>query len=92
MKVTVDERTCPAKSSRQPRPSNRGEEGREVPGVCSKVTLAMEERIVGYLQRVWEEEVVGAGLWTPSFPIRLPGDPAKSAPPQFSGLPTLEYE
>lgn len=52
----------------------------------------MEERIVGYLQRVWEEEVVGAGLWTPSFPIRLPGDPAKSAPPQFSGLPTLEYE
>ncbi|WP_097968099.1 hypothetical protein [Streptomyces sp. or20] len=69
--------------------------GRELPGVagvCSKVTLAMEERIVGYLQRVWEKEVVGAGLWTPSFPIRLPGDPAKSAPPQFSGLPTLEYE
>ncbi|MEV6477546.1 hypothetical protein [Streptomyces sp. NPDC051657] len=69
--------------------------GHELPGVegaYSEVTPAMEERIVGYLQRVWEKEVVGAGLWTPAFPIRPPGDPAKSAPPQFSGLPTLEYE
>lgn len=76
-------------------PAVEGRMGRELPGVagvCSKVTPAMEERIVGYLQRVWEKEVVGAGLWTPSFPILLPGDPAKSAPPQFSGLPTLEYE
>ncbi|MDJ0460299.1 integrase [Streptomyces sp. H27-C3] len=69
--------------------------GHELPGVegtYSEVTLAMEERIVGYLQRVWEKEVVGAGLWTPTFPIRLPDDPAESAPPQFSGLPILEYE
>ncbi|MFE4612686.1 hypothetical protein ACFRK5_30775 [Streptomyces niveus] len=67
----------------------------ELPGVegtYSEVTLAMEERIVGYLQRVWEKEVVGAGLWTPTFPIRLLDDLAKSAPPQVSGLPLLGYE
>ncbi|ROQ63378.1 hypothetical protein EDD93_6123 [Streptomyces sp. 840.1] len=69
--------------------------GHELPGVegtYSEVTLAMEERIVGYLQRVWEKEVVGAGLWTPSFPVRLPDGPAHSATPLFSGLPLLEYE
>ncbi|MFD7427281.1 hypothetical protein ACFV6Z_09495 [Streptomyces sp. NPDC059818] len=66
----------------------------ELPGVestYSEVTIAMEERIVGYPQEVWETEVVGAGLWTPPFPIRLPDDPAKSTPPLFSGLPILEY-
>ncbi|MER0425824.1 hypothetical protein ACIPM5_17955 [Streptomyces microflavus] len=43
----------------------------ELPGVegtYSDVTIAMEERIVGYLQEVPEKEVVGAGLWTPLFP------------------------
>ncbi|MEW1582723.1 hypothetical protein AB0407_32240 [Streptomyces microflavus] len=56
------------------------------------MTIAMEERIVGYLQEVRVKEVVGAGLGTPPFPIRLPGDPAKSTPPLPSGLPTLEYQ
>ncbi|MGW7398932.1 hypothetical protein ACWGH7_20840 [Streptomyces cyaneofuscatus] len=66
----------------------------ELPGVegtYSGVTIPMEERIVGYLQEVWEKEAVGAGLWTPSFPIRLPDDHAKPTPPLASGLPTLEY-
>ncbi|MFW3464709.1 hypothetical protein ACN24M_37930 [Streptomyces microflavus] len=55
------------------------------------MTIAMEERIGGYLQEVREKEVVGAGLWTPPFPIRLPDDPAKFTPPLPSGLPTPEY-
>ncbi|HWU11783.1 MAG TPA: hypothetical protein VN520_36445 [Streptomyces sp.] len=66
----------------------------ELPGVegtYSEGALAMEARIVGYLQGVWEKEVAGAGLWTPPFPVRLPDDPAKPAPLLFSGLPTLEY-
>lgn len=78
-----------------PRVAVEGSMGHELPGVegtHSEVTIAMEERIVGYPQEVWEKEVVGAGLWTPPFPIRLPDDPAKSTPPRFSGLPTLEYE
>ncbi|MFF1461974.1 hypothetical protein [Streptomyces sp. NPDC058330] len=69
--------------------------GHELPGVegvYSEVTIAMEERIVGYLQGVWEKEVVGAGLWTPPFPIPLPDDPEISTSPLFSGLPVLEYE
>lgn len=69
--------------------------GHELPGVegtYSEVTVAMEERIVGYLQRVWEKEVVGAGLWTPAFPMPLPDDLAQVAAPLFSGLPVLEYE
>lgn len=69
--------------------------GHELPGVegtYSEVTLAMEERIVGYLQRVWEKEVVGAALWTPTFPIPLPDSPTNPAPSLFSGLPILEYE
>lgn len=77
-----------------PRVAVEARMGHELPGVegvYSEVTIAMEERIVGYLQEVWETEVVGAVLWTPPFPIRLPDDPAKSTPPLFSGLPTLEY-
>ncbi|MFC9245007.1 hypothetical protein ACFT7S_13490 [Streptomyces sp. NPDC057136] len=68
--------------------------GHELPGVegtYSEVTLAIEERMVGYLQKVWEKEVAGAGLWTLPLPIRLPDDPAKSTPPLSSGLSTLEY-
>ncbi|MER5632941.1 hypothetical protein [Streptomyces nitrosporeus] len=57
-----------------------------------EVALAMEERIVGYLQGVWEKEVVGAGLWMPPFPTPLPDDLANPAPPLPSGLPVLEYE
>jgi hypothetical protein len=52
----------------------------------------MEERILAYLQGVWEKEVVGAGLWTPPFPASLPDDLVKAAPPLFSGLEVLEYE
>ncbi|WP_052479901.1 hypothetical protein [Streptomyces sp. NBRC 110035] len=69
--------------------------GHELPGVegtYSEVTLAMEERIAGYFQRVWEKEVVGAALWTPTFPTPLPDSPANPAPSLFSGLPILEYE
>ena len=69
--------------------------GHELPGVegvYSEVTVPMEERIVEYLQRVWEKEVVGAGLWMPPFPMPLPDDLLNAAPPLFSGLPTLEYE
>lgn len=69
--------------------------GHELPGIegtYSEVTLAMEERIVEYLQAVWEKEVVGAGLWVPPFPIPSPDDLLNEAPPLFSGLPVLEYE
>ncbi|MGW6600537.1 integrase [Streptomyces sp. NPDC055036] len=69
--------------------------GHELPGVegvYSEVTVGMEERIVEYLQGVWEKEVVGAGLWTPPFPMALPDDLVNAAPPLFSGLPVLEYE
>lgn len=78
-----------------PKVAVEGRLGHELPGVegvYSEVTVAMEERIVEYLQRVWEKEVVGAGLWTPSFPIPLPDDLLNAAPPLFSDLPTLEYE
>ncbi|MET8766386.1 integrase [Streptomyces sp. NPDC004658] len=67
--------------------------GHELPGVegvYSEVTVPMEERIVEYLQAVWEKEVVGAGLWTPPFPTALPDDLLGAAPPLFSGLPVLE--
>jgi integrase len=69
--------------------------GHELPGMegtYSEVTVRMEERIGEYLQGVWEKEVVGAGLWTPAFPIPLPDDLVKAASPLFSGLPVLEYE
>lgn len=69
--------------------------GHELPGVegvYSEVTVAMEEGIVDYLRRVWEKEVVGAGLWTPSFPMSLPDDLHDAAPSLFRGLPVLEYE
>lgn len=78
-----------------PRVAVEGRMGHELPGVegtYSEVTLAMEERIVGYLQGVWEKEVVGAGLWTPPFPMPLPDDLANPTPLLFSGLPVLEYE
>ncbi|MFE6487128.1 integrase [Streptomyces sp. NPDC057757] len=78
-----------------PRVAVEARMGHELPGVegtYSEVTVAMEERIVAYLQGVWEKEVVGAGLWTPPFPMPLPDDLVQAAPPLFSGLPVLEYE
>lgn len=78
-----------------PRVAVEGRLGHELPGVegvYSEVTVRMEERIVEYLQRVWEKNVVGAGLWTPSFPTPLPLDLVQDAPPLFSRLPVLEYE
>lgn len=60
-------------------------------GRYSEATIAMEERIVGYLQGVWEKAVVGAGLWTPTLPPPLPDGPAKPVPPPAGGLPILEY-
>lgn len=65
--------------------------GHELPGVegvYSMVTRAMEERIVEYLQEVWEK-LMARGVWTPPFPNRLPHDGAGDAPPLFSGLPEL---
>ncbi|MFF4146548.1 hypothetical protein ACFY0A_35575 [Streptomyces sp. NPDC001698] len=70
-----------------------GRMGHELPGVegvYSEVTVGMEERIVEYLQGVWEKEVVGAGLWVAPFPMSLPDDLLDEAPPLFSGLPVLE--
>lgn len=78
-----------------PRVAVEGRMGHELPGmegVYSEVTVAMEERIVEYLQGVWEKEIVGAGLWTPPFPTPLPDGLPKVGPPLFSGLPVLEYE
>jgi len=78
-----------------PRVAVEARQGHELPGmegVYSEVTVAMEERIVEYLQRVWEKEVVGAGLWTPAFPMPTPDDLLQVAPPLFSGLPVQEYE
>lgn len=78
-----------------PRVAVEGRMGHELPGVegvYSEVTVRMEERIVEYLQGVWEKQVVGAGLWTPAFPMPLPSDLVQEAPPLFSRLPILEYE
>lgn len=78
-----------------PRVAVEARQGHELPGmegVYSEVTVAMEERIVEYLQQVWEKEVVGAGLWTPAFPMPTPDDLLQVAPPLFSGLPVQEYE
>jgi integrase len=76
-----------------PRVAVEARMGHELPGVegvYSEVTVPMEERIVEYLQEVWEKEVVGAGLWTPPFPSPLPVDLSGAVPPLFSGLPVLE--
>ncbi|MGW2177696.1 hypothetical protein ACWCXX_06265 [Streptomyces sp. NPDC001732] len=78
-----------------PRVAVEARMGHELPGVegvYSEVTVAMEERIGEYLQRVWEKEVVGAGSWTPPFPMPLPDDLRDTAPPLFSGLPVVEYQ
>jgi hypothetical protein len=61
-----------------------------VEGTYSEVTVAMDDRIVEYLQGVWEKEVEGAGTWTPPFPTRSPDDLSVGVPPLFSGLPVLE--
>lgn len=66
--------------------------GHELPGVegvYSNVTLAMEMRIVQYLQEVWEK-FCAADPWMPPFPIRLPDDHPGRPFPLFSGLPILE--
>lgn len=66
--------------------------GHELPGVegvYSKVTLGMEERIVEYLQGVWEKHVASS-LWLPPFPIRLPDDQRAGASAQFSDYPVLD--
>jgi Site-specific recombinase XerD len=60
-----------------------------VEGIYTRVTITMEERIVEYLQGVWEKEVVARGLWTPPFPNPLPIPPSLKGFPQFSGLPML---
>jgi hypothetical protein len=66
--------------------------GHELPGmegVYSNVTVAMEQRIVEYLQGVWEKRVVAQGLWRPPFPIASPDDLLGGLKPLFSGLPVL---
>ncbi|QTU64273.1 integrase [Streptomyces scabiei] len=66
--------------------------GHELPGVegvYTMVTMAMEKRIVDYLQEVWEK-FLSSGPWLPPFPIRLPDDQRNGAPPQFSDYRVLE--
>ncbi|MEU5593078.1 integrase [Streptomyces sp. NPDC020298] len=75
-----------------PRVAVEARMGHELPGmegVYSNVTLAMEKRIVEYLQTVWEKQVVAAGLWVPSFPTALPDDLLGGVSPLFSDLPVL---
>lgn len=65
--------------------------GHELPGVegvYSMVTQAMEERIVEYLQGVWEKMLSG-GVWLPPFPKLLPDEELAGPAPQFSGLPEV---
>jgi hypothetical protein len=65
--------------------------GHELPGiegVYSMVTQAMEERIVEYLQGVWEK-LLARGVWTPPLPKLLPDGELAGPAPQFSGLPEV---
>jgi hypothetical protein len=74
-----------------PRVAKEARMGHELPGVegvYSMVTRAMEERIVEYLQQVWEK-LLAQGAWLPPFPSRLPDGDAAVAAPQFSGLPKV---
>ncbi|GHI50345.1 hypothetical protein Srubr_01910 [Streptomyces rubradiris] len=76
-----------------PRVAKEGRMGHELPGMegaYSEVTLAMEERIVQYLQEVWEKRIVAAGLWVPPFPIRLPSADGDVESSLFSALPVLD--
>lgn len=76
-----------------PRVAVEARMGHELPGVegvYSEVTVPMEERISGYLQAVWEKQVVGEGLWTPPFPMALPDDSSGGAFSLFSGLEVVE--
>jgi hypothetical protein len=73
-----------------PRVAAEARMGHELPGmegVYSNVTLAMEKRIVEYLQQVWEKQVVAQGLWVPPFPTALPDDLLGGASALFSDLP-----
>lgn len=75
-----------------PRVAVEARMGHELPGVegvYSNVTLAMEQRIVKYLQMVWEKRVVAGGLWVPPFPTALPDDLFEGASSLFSGLPVI---
>jgi hypothetical protein len=66
--------------------------GHELPGVegvYSMVTLAMEERIVEYLQGVWEK-FTASGVWLAPFPNSLPPGDSQDASPLFSDYPTLD--
>jgi integrase len=75
-----------------PRVAVEARMGHELPGmegVYSNVTVAMERRIVEYLQGVWEKRVVAQGLWVPSFPTASPDDLLGEAKPLFSALPVL---
>ncbi|MFC8361082.1 integrase [Streptomyces griseorubiginosus] len=75
-----------------PRVAKEARMGHELPGVegvYTNVTVAMEERIVEYLQEVWEK-FIGTGPWLPPFPISLPSGPSKEASSLFSGYPVID--
>jgi integrase len=76
-----------------PRVAIEARMGHELPGVegvYSEVTVAMEQRVAGYLQGVWDKEVVAAGLWVPSFPTALPDDLPGGRVSLFSDLRVVE--
>lgn len=66
-----------------------GHEVQGVIGVYTAVSLEMEILIAEYLQRVWED-FLSTDPWLPPFPIPLPDDVGKSAPPQFSDYEVIE--
>ena len=75
-----------------PRVAKEARMGHELPGVegvYSMVTLAMEERIVAYLQGVWEK-FTASGVWLPPFPTSLPSDGGVPGIALFSDHPILD--
>ncbi|MDT0476198.1 integrase [Streptomyces sp. DSM 41014] len=75
-----------------PRVAKEARMGHELPGVegvYSNVTVGMEERIVEYLQGVWEKHVVSS-LWIPPFPKPLPDDQQAGASSQFTAYPVRD--
>ena len=75
-----------------PRVAKEARMGHELPGVegvYTMVTVSMEERIVEYLQTVWEK-FCSTGPWMPPFPIALPDDQRNGPSSLFSDFRILD--